>query len=69
MENQTCRKIKVLQYDHIEEYNNSFLQFGQSNSIETHFTDEKDGIAREANCTLLEIVWYLLSNASLDKLF
>ena len=56
MKNQTGRKIKVLRYDHIEEYKDSFLQFGQNNDIETHFTDEKYGVAREVNRTLLEKV-------------
>ena len=56
MKNQTSRKIKVLRYDHVEEYKDSFLQFGQNNGIEAHFTDEKDGIAREVNRALLEKV-------------
>jgi len=59
----------VLRYDHVEEYKNSFLQFGQDNDIVTHFTNEKEGVAREMNRALLEKVRYLLSNASLDKLF
>jgi len=54
MENQTCRKIKVFRYDHVEEYKNVFLQFGQNNGIETHFTDRKDGVAKEINRVLLE---------------
>ena len=29
MKNQTDRKIKVLRYENVEEYKNSFLQFGQ----------------------------------------
>ena len=56
-------------YDHVEEYKDSFLQFGQNNGIETHFTDGKDGVAREVNRAVLEKVQYLLSNASLDKSF
>ena len=59
----------MLQYDHVEEYKDSFLQFGQKNGIETHFTDKKDGAAIEVNCDLLEKVRYLLSNVSLDKSF
>ena len=59
----------MLRYDRIEEYMDSFLQFGQNNSIEIHFTDGKDGVAREVNRALLEEVQYLLSNASLDKSF
>ena len=54
----------MLRYDHVEEYKDSFLQFGQNNDIETHFTNEKDGVAREVNHALLEKVQYLLSNAS-----
>jgi len=69
MENQTGRKIKVLRYDHVEEYKDSFLQFDQNNGIETHFTDEKDGAAIEVNCDLLEKVRYLLSIVLLDKSF
>ena len=63
MENQTGRKIKLLFYDHVEEYKDSFLQFGQNNGIESHFTNEKIGVAREMNRVLLEKVRYLLSNA------
>ena len=66
MKNQTGRKIKVLQYDHVEEYKASFLQFGQNNGIVTNFTNEKDGVAKEMNRDLLEKVHYLLSNAALD---
>jgi len=44
IENQTGRKIKVFRYDHIEKYKDSFLQFGQNNGIEAHFTDGKDGV-------------------------
>ena len=59
----------MLRYDDVEEYKDFFLQFGQNNGIETHFTDGLDGVAIEVNCALLEKVQYLLSNASLDKLF
>jgi len=59
----------VLRYDHVEEYKIFFLQFDQNNGIEIHFTDEKDGVTREVNRALLEKVWYLLSNALLDKSF
>ena len=69
MENQTSRKIKVLQYDYVEKYKDSFLQFGQNNGIVTHITNGKDGVAKEMNCALLEKVRYLLSNASLNKSF
>ena len=69
MENQTGRKVKELSYDHVEEFMNSFLKFGQNNGIMTHFTNEKDGLAKKMNRALLEKVWYLLYNASLDKSF
>jgi len=35
----------------------------------TQFTNRKIGVVREMNIVLLENVWYLLFNASLDKLF
>ena len=69
MENHTGRKIKMLRYDHVEEYKDSFLQFCQNNGIETHFTDGKDGVVRELNRAFLEKIQYLLSNALLNKLF
>ena len=69
MENQTGRKTNVPQYDHVEKYKDSFLQFGQNNGIVTDFTNEKDGVAKEMNHVLLEKVRYLLSNALLDKSF
>jgi len=59
----------VLLYDHVDEYRDSFLQFGQNISIVTHFTNSKDGVTKERNYALLEKVRYLLSNASLDKSF
>ena len=40
-----------------------------NNSIETHFTDGKDGVTREVNHILLEKARYLLYNALLDKSF
>jgi len=51
MENQTSRKIKVLRYDHVEEYKDSFLQFSQNNGIITHFINGKDGVAKKMNRT------------------
>jgi len=50
-------------------YKEFFLQFVQNNGIVTHFINEKNGVAREMNRALLKKVRYLLSNASLDKLF
>ena len=67
MENQTCRKIKVLLHDQVEECNDSFLQFSQNNGIVTHFINGKDGVAKEMNRALLEKVHHLLSNASLTN--
>ena len=69
MKNQTGRKIKVLWYDHVEEYKDSFLQFDQNNDIVIHFTNGKDGVAKEMNRALLEKIRYFLFNAYLDKLF
>ena len=69
MENKTGRKIKVFRYDHVEEYKDSFLQFGPNNCILIHFTNEKNGVAKEVNRALLEKIQFLLSNALLDKLF
>ena len=69
MENKKCRKIKVLRYDHVEEYEDSFLQFSKNNGIVTHFTNGKFGAAKGMNHALLEKVQYLLFNALLDKLF
>ena len=54
--NQTGRKIKVLWYDHVKEYKDFFLQFGQNNGIVTHFANGKDGVAKEMNRALLEKV-------------
>ena len=46
------------------------MRFDQNNSIGIHFTIEKQiGVAKNINRGLLEKVWYLLSNASLDKTF
>ena len=53
----------------LEEYKDYFLQFGQKYGIVTHFTNGKDGVAKEVNYGLLQNVRYLLSNASLDKSF
>ena len=53
----------------MEEYKVFLLQFGQNNDIVTHHLNEKIGVAKEINHALLEKVWYLLSNALLDKLF
>ena len=59
----------MLRCDHVGEYKDLFLQFGQNNDIVTHFTNENIGVAREMNRALLEKIRYLFSNASLDKSF
>jgi len=69
MENQTGRKIKVLQFDHVGEYKDQFLQFDQNNGMKMHFTIQKDGIAKKINRALLKKVRHLLSIESLDKSF
>jgi len=46
MENQTGRKITVLNCDHVEEYKDSFLQFGQNNGILSHFKNETINVTR-----------------------
>jgi len=69
IEKQTGRKIKELQISNLERYKNQFLRFGKNNNIGTHFIDEIHGLAKEINCSLLEKVRYLLSNAQLNKSF
>jgi len=65
----TSRKIKEFQIDNFEKYKNQFLHFGQNTSIDTHFTNRIDGLAKKINHSLLEKVRCLLSNARLDKSF
>jgi len=67
MEKQTSRKIKELQIDNVEKYKNQFLRFDQNTGIGIHFTNGIHGVAKKMNCSLLEKVRCLLSNASLDK--
>ena len=69
IEKQIGKKIKLLQIDNIGEYKDRFLQFGQNNRIDIHFTIGKHGVTKEMNCSLLENVRCLLSNAQLDKSF
>ena len=69
MKKQTCRKIKVLQFDHVGEYNDRFLQFGQTNGIRILFIIGKYGVDKDMNRSLLEKVRSLLSNVQLDKPF
>ena len=57
------RKIKELQIGNIERDMNQFLRFGQNTAIGTHFTEDIHGLAKEINCSLLEKVRCLLSNA------
>ena len=63
MEKQTDRKIKVLQINNVGEYRDQFIWFGQNTGIDIHFKIEKHRVAKEMNYSLLEKVWYLLSNA------
>ena len=56
MEKQTGMKIKMLQFDHVGEYKDRFLQFGQNNGIEIHFIGSKQEVAKEMNHSLLEKV-------------
>ena len=69
MENQTGRKIKLLQIDSVGEYKNKFLRFVQNTGIGIYFKIEKHGVAKEMNHSLLEKVRCLLSNVLLDKTF
>jgi len=69
IEKQTARKIKVHQIDNVGKYKNQFLRFDQNTGIDIHFTIEKHGAAKEMNHSLLEKVWWWLSNAQLDKSF
>jgi len=47
----------------------NFLQFGQNTGIGTYFTNGLHGLAKEINCSLLEKLRCLLSNARLVKSF
>ena len=58
----------MLQIDNVE-YKNQFLQFGQNNGINTHFTIRKYGVTKEMNLFFLEKFWCLLFNAQLEKSF
>ena len=49
IEKQTGRKIKVLHIDNIEKYKDQFVQFGQKNRIDIHFTIRKHRVAKEMN--------------------
>ena len=44
MEKQTGRKIKEIQIGNVQRYKNQFLQFGQNNGINTHFTNGIHGV-------------------------
>ena len=74
VENQTGRKIKVLQSDNGTEYrNDQFSIFCKKEGISRHFTvrdtPQQDGVAERMNRTLLEKVRCMLSNAGLGKQF
>jgi len=62
MKNQTSMKFNVLQFDHVGEYKDWFLQFGQNNGINIHFTVQKQiRIAKELNRALLKFgIFYLM---------
>jgi len=47
----------------VGEYKDWFLQFEQNNGIDIHFKTGKYGVAKEMNRSLLEKIWYVLSNA------
>ena len=63
MKKQTDKKSKVLQFDDVGEYKrDQFLQFGQNNDIDMHFTIQKQiKVAKEMNRALLEMACCLLS--------
>ena len=67
LEKQSGMKIKVLQIDSVGEYEDQFLRFDQNNGIGIHFTNRIHAVAKELNCSLLEKVRCLLSNAQFGK--
>ena len=74
MESQTGRKIKVLRPENGGEYTfNPFLQVCLSEGIKRHFmvrhSSQQNGVVECMNCTLLEKVRFMLSNAGLDIKF
>ncbi|KAH9781794.1 Integrase catalytic domain-containing protein [Citrus sinensis] len=74
VETQTSRKIKVLRSDNRDEYTSDpFLQVCQNEGIKKCFTvrhtSQQNGVTERMNCTLLENVRCMLSNAGLDKKF
>jgi len=69
IEKRTGRKIKLLQINSVGEYEDRFLWLGQNTGIGIHFTNRIYGVAKEINCSLLEKLLCLLSNAQLDKSF
>ena len=74
LERSTGRKVKVLRSDNGGEYKSDpFLQLCLDEDIERHFTvretPQQNGVAEMMNRTLLEKVWYMLSNAGPSKKF
>ncbi|CAL8139429.1 unnamed protein product [Prunus armeniaca] len=74
IETQSGRKIKTLISDNGGEYkSDSFLKVCQDEGIVRHFTiketPQQNGVTELMNCTLLEKVWCMLSNAGLGKAF
>ncbi|KAI5312944.1 hypothetical protein L3X38_042118 [Prunus dulcis] len=74
IETQSDRKIKPLRSDNVGEYKSDpFLKVCQDEGIVRYFmvreTPQQNGVAVHMNCTLLEKVQCMLSNAGLGKAF
>ena len=74
IETQTGRKIKRLRFDNGGEYKfDPFLKVCQDEGIAHHFTikctSQQNGVAERMNCTLLEKVRCMLSQAKLGREF
>jgi len=71
LENQTGRKIKVLQIDNGHKF--CFVEFDKENGIEIHnttpYNPQQNGVAEWMNRTLMERERSILSGASLKKKF
>ena len=68
MEKQTGRKIKVFQFDHVGSTMIDSCDLARTMAL-FHFIVGKHGEAKKMNCSLLEKLRYLLSNAKLNKSF
>lgn len=74
VENQTCKKIKILRSDNGKEYvSNEFEFFCNNNGIRhelsTPYTPQQNGVAERMNRTLVEKAKCLLFDAKLKKGF